>query len=205
MNREATGAGNMFQIVMEVDGIPPEDEVRGLLERLAAGLPVLNGRPSRDYNLAPYWKPPPRGRKAALPLKVHHLEEEGDIFRLLEGAVNSPFRSKREHLAFLLIHGVQKNYVAVTFDHRLFDAHGAEAFLKVLQQEWEKEGVCSRELPPCEPAHLNQWGRKFEAGRRVNRAFLRLAENAPPRVLPLAPAPGRRAVACPAMVRLPVA
>jgi hypothetical protein len=192
MNRAASGAGNMFQIVMEMDGVPAEREVRDFLERFDGKCPVLSGRVRRDYNLAPYWKIPLRGRKAALPLTIHRVEEEEDVSRLLERAANTPFGSKSEHLALLLISTGERSYAAVTFDHCLFDAQGAEAFLSMLQHEWEKRGACSWELPVFGPAHLSQWRRKFEAGRQVNRAFLRLAENAPPRVLPLPRALSRR-------------
>jgi hypothetical protein len=192
MNRAATGAGNMFQIVMEMDGAPAEGEARDFLDGLVGKFPVLNGRTRRDYRLAPYWKMPSRGQAIALALNVHHVEEERDALRLLEGAANTPFGSKREHLAFHIVCSPDRSYAAVTFDHCLFDARGAEAFLSVLQEEWEKRGACSWGSPIPEPVHLNQWRRKFEAGRRVNRAFLWLAEDAPPRVLPLAPAVSRQ-------------
>jgi NRPS condensation-like uncharacterized protein len=187
MNKRATGVGHVFQIVMELDGVPAEDELRESLEGFVAKLPVLNGRTRRDYRLAPYWRTPLRAEKARVSLDVHDLEVGEDVFPLLERSVNTPFGDEREHLAFHLIRTGETSHVAVTFDHRLFDAHGAEAFLMMFQQEWEKRGACTWELRLSEPAHLSQWRRKFEAGKQVNRAFLRLAENAPPRVLPLVP------------------
>jgi hypothetical protein len=57
----------------------------------------------------------------------------------------------------------------------------------MFERDWEQGGGCSWEAPARQPAHLDRWREKFEAGRRVNRAFLRLAENAPPRALRLAP------------------
>ena len=126
------------------------------------------------------------GQRTPLRLNVHHLESDEGCFRAFwRRAANTPFVSRREHVVFHLIYSGAKSYVAVTFDHCLFDAHGAEAFLRMFQQEWERKGSCSWESPPSEPAHLSEWRRKFEAGRRVNRAFLRLAEGAPPRVLPM--------------------
>jgi hypothetical protein len=185
MDKAATGAGHVFQIVMELDGVPAEDELRESLGRFVGKLPVLGGRTRRDYRLAPYWKAPSRAERAGFSLDVHDLGAGEDVFPLLEEGVNAPFGSEREHLAFRLIRREETSQVAVTFDHRLFDAHGAEVFLKMFQQEWEKRGACTWELRLSESAHLTQWRRKFEAGRQVNRAFLRLAENGPPRVLPL--------------------
>jgi hypothetical protein len=184
MNRSATGAGNMFQIVMELEGMPGEHAVRDALEHFMEKFPVLGGKARRDYNLAPYWKLPSRVRKTPLRLNVHHLENGEGVCDVLERGVNTAFSSKCEHVVFHLIYGGENSCLAVTFDHCLFDAQGAEAFLRMFQQEWEKRGSCSWGSAPLEPAHLGEWRRKFEAGRRVNRAFLRLAEGGPPRVLP---------------------
>jgi hypothetical protein len=127
-----------------------------------------------------------------LALDVHHLEDGEDAFPVLERLANTPFGSEREHLVFYLLRAGKNSHVAVKFDHRLFDAHGAEEFLSMFQQDWEKGGAPTWELPPPEPAHLSQWRRKFEAGKQVNRALLRLTGDAPPRVLPLDPAASRQ-------------
>ena len=187
MNKRATGAGNAFQIVMEFDDVVPEDELRSCLDCFVSKFPVLGGRTKRDYNLAPYWKMPSAAGRTPVALDVHHVGNDRDVPPLLEMEVNRPFGSEREHLAFHLICTEQKSYVAATFDHRLFDAHGAEAFLGMFQRDCDQQGACSWDIDLREPAHLSHWQRKFDAGREVNRAFLRLAENAPPRVLPLTP------------------
>jgi hypothetical protein len=183
MNKRATGAGNTFQIVMELEGLPAENEVRDWLDSCIRKFPLLGGRTRRDYNLAPYWEIPSHPPKA--PLDVHQLQVDEEASPLLERGINAPFRSECEHLAFQLIHAGDVSHAAVKFDHRLFDAHGAEMFLSMLQQDWEEGGRCNWELPPCEPAHLSEWQDKFAAGKQVNRAFLRLTESGPPRALPL--------------------
>ena len=188
MNKRATGAGNTFQIVMELDSLPVENEVRDWLDGCIRKFPLLNGRTRRDYNLAPYWAVPSQIQRAAFAFDVDHLRGAEEAFPLLERAVNTPFRSEREHLAFHLIYAGESSQVAVKFDHRLFDAHGAEMFLGMLQQDWEEGGACRWEPPPCEPAHLSRWRGKFAAGRHVNRALFPLTEQAPPRALRLDPA-----------------
>ncbi len=185
MTKRATGAGNTFQIVMELEGRPAENEVRDWLDACIGKCPLLGGRTRRDYNLAPYWKMPSHAWKA--PFEVHHIDTRRGLSSLLERELNAPFGSEREHLAFHLIHAGENSHAAVKFDHRLFDAHGAEMFLSMLQQDWEAGGTSNWETPPCEPAHLSEWQGKFEAGRQVNRALLRLTENASPRALPLDP------------------
>jgi len=191
MNKRATGAGNALQIVMELEGVPAEREVRDSLDGFVRKFPLLSGRARRDYNLAPYWQIPSWAHEPALALDVHHLEDGEDAVPVLERLANTPFSGEREHLVFYLLRTGENSHVAVKFDHRLFDAHGAEEFLSMFQQDWEKGGALTWELPLPEPAHLSQWRRKFEAGRQVNRALLRLTGDAPPRVLPLDPAASR--------------
>lgn len=192
LNKRATGTGNVFQIVMELDGKLPEDELRATLNRLAAKVPFLSGRIRRDWNLAPYWQLPGRSGGGAIALEVGRLREGEDAAPALEKGLNRPFVGAREHVAFRLLEGGDRSCVAATFDHCLFDGHGAEAFLGMVQREWETRGECSWEPDPPVPAHLDEWLRKLEAGKRVNRAFLRLAENAPPPVLPLRPGASRQ-------------
>ena len=192
MNKRATGAGNAFQIVMELEGVPAEGELRDSIDGFIRKFPLLGGRARRDVNLAPYWEIPSRTDESAWNLDVHHLEDGEDAFPLLERLANAPFGGDREHLAFSLLRAGENSHVAVKFDHRLFDAHGAEAFLGMLQQDSERGGACSWELPPPEPAHLNEWRSKFESGRHVNRSFLGMGNDAPLLSLPFDPKPIRQ-------------
>lgn len=187
MNKRATGVGNAFQIVMELEGLPDEGEVRDWLGACLGKFPLLGGRARRDFNLCPYWEMPSHPRKAALAFDVHRLRADEQCLPLLVKGINTPFGSRREHLAFQLIYGAGNSHAAVKFDHRLFDAHGAEMFLSMLQRDWDEGGTCTWEPPPCEPAHLSEWRDKFEAGRHLNRALLGLTRNGPPRALPFRP------------------
>jgi NRPS condensation-like uncharacterized protein len=192
MTKLPNGSGNKFQVVLELDGVPVEDEFRKCLSGLIRKYPVLSGRSVRDYNLAPYWKMPPAGQTAPLSFNVHRLEDGADVFPLLEQAVNEPFNSEQEHLAFHLIYAGEKSFVAITFDHRLFDARGADAFLNMLQQEFKEKGNCSRGNSLLEPIHLPRWSEIFKIANQLNKRFSRLAKNAPSRVLPLPSALNRQ-------------
>jgi len=185
MNKRATGAGHMFQIVLELDGAPEKDELQQSLNQFIHKFPIVNGKTVRDYNLAPFWKIPSRAQGGSFPFKIYQLENHADIFPLLEQLANTPFSTDRDHIVFYLINTRGKSYVVAKFDHRLFDAHGAETFIGMFQQEWEEKGACNWKIPLFRSAHLSEWREKFGAGKQVNRAFLGLAENAPPRVLPL--------------------
>jgi hypothetical protein len=154
--------------------------------------PLLNGHTSRDFNLAPYWKIPTEGR-GKISFETIHFEDSDkkdaypdDVLISLEKGINRPFKNRKEHVAFHLITQGEKSYVAMTFDHLVFDARNAEAFLNMFQKDWEGEKD-SGDITITEPAHLSMWMDKFKAGQRVNRAFLQIADRFPPRVLPLPP------------------
>jgi len=191
ITKKGTGTGNTSQIILELDGAPAEDEFRDCIGNLIKKYPVLHGRTSRDYNLAPYWKISFTKQRQPLPIKASYLDNtsfEADIFSILEQTANLKFISNQEHLFFHLIYTVNKCYLAMIFDHRLFDGRGAEAFLEILQNEWKNKdnAFCDKDIIiPAESAHLRQWRRKFIAGQQINRTFLKLGKNAPPRALPL--------------------
>lgn len=191
ITRKKTGVGNLSQFVLELDGKLSQSELRRELLRFIGEYPVLRGRRARNYlNLAPFWRIPSRGKTTPLSLNVINLEEIKNPASFLDSlteSVNLSFNDSREHIAFHLIHAGGKSFLAATFDHCLFDARGAEAFLDIFQQEWEEKSNSSRRNPLPEPSHLCQWREKFESGRQVNRTFLWLAENAPPRFLQLPP------------------
>lgn len=186
MTRKETGAGFMSQIVMEVSGNVNALEIEDSLNSFIKKHAVVNGYFTRDINLAPYWKIPPV-KKPEISLDTA-IVKEGESFDVilknLENGINTLFNNKREHVAFHLLTGCGKSYIAMTFDHLLFDARNAEAFLNMFQKDWEgKED--SGNMTISEPAHLSMWMDKFKAGQRVNRAFIKIAGKAPPRVFPL--------------------
>ena len=185
VTRRATGVGNMSQVVLELDSAPDETELQQQLNRFAAHYPVLFGRTSRAVNLAPYWKIPSIKKVRPVSLNVYRAEDA------LSDAVNVPFNGPKEHVAFHLVAAAEKNYFAMTFDHRLFDARGAEAFLAMFHKCQEQPTTTPPEILLEEPAHLNQWRKKFAAGKSVNRKLIELAANTSTRTLPLPKIPGR--------------
>ena len=192
MTRKETGAGFMSQVVLELHGKVDALQIESSLSAFMKRYPVLNGHTSRDFNLAPYWKIPTAGTDKiffeTIHIKDSHKKEESfdDVLTSLEKGINRPFKNRKEHIAFHLISTREKSYVAMTFDHLVFDARNAEAFLNIFQKDWEG-GKDSGKLPITEPAHLSMWMDKFKAGQRVNRAFLQIADRIPPRVLQLPP------------------
>ncbi len=192
MTLKETGAGFMSQVVFELHGKADALQTESSLSAFMKKHPLLNGHSSRDFNLAPYWKIPTEGT-GKISFETVHITNANkkdaffdDVLIILEKGINRPFKNRKEHVAFHLITQGEKSYVAMTFDHLIFDARNAEAFLNMFQRDWEGEKD-SGNITITEPAHLSMWMDKFKAGQLVNRAFLQIADRVPPRVLPLPP------------------
>ena len=190
MTKKETGTGNSSQIIMQLKGKPEKEAIRRCLAVVEKKYPVLSGIRKRAINLAPYWKIPSSEHTRQLSFDVKRVKEGAginDVLLILEECVNKSFDNNREHLAFYLVEAGTKSYFAMTFDHRLFDARGAEAFMGLMMQAKlnKNDENKDEELSFAEPAHLNKWSKKFKAGKNVNRVFLNLAKKGRPNVLPL--------------------
>lgn len=187
INKKETGVGNMFQIVLQMEGTLNEITLQECLNKFIKKLPVVNGRLMRDYNLAPYWKIYSKNEMLSSNIRTYRLNDNATFSKVLftlEKGINMPFNSIKEHLAFHLIYTGKTSFLSVVFDHCLFDARGAEVFLNMLQQEQKKKIDYSQRISLTESAHLCKWQEKFEAGKRVNRKLVQLSENKS-RFLPL--------------------
>lgn len=184
LGKSQSGIGNVSEVIMELQGQPDgwilQEALRGFLQKF----PLINGLPSRDLNLCPYWKVFPQKKMLPFRVNVKHLEDYASPLLLLERQVNEPFRDEREHLVFNFVRAGKRNLLGMTFDHRLLDARGAEAFLGLFQRYYQKEAV--PQIAFDEPPHLDRWQEKFKAGRQVNRFFLGLPRSNP-RILPSYP------------------
>ena len=177
LSKQATGHGNSSQIVFSLGGALDPETLRATLRGLFEAHPVLTGRVGRDWNLCPYWRMG-RPRAQAVPLSV---ESGGDeplerILPRFHRHVNAPFASQRDHLHFHLVQqGPHRSWLGMHFDHRLLDAFGAEVFMELVHRAWSGlENPYAARDPLTKQAHLDQWARRFVAGRNVNRRLLNL-------------------------------
>ncbi len=132
--RRSTGTGISSQIVLELEGVLDEQQFKDTAQRFAAAFPMLSGKVSRNWMLEPYWKNPPKSKPPRLRVEVHHPAEK-EVWQTLETCVNTPFRHAREYVVFHLIYPSDKRcLLAMTFDHRLLDARGAEQFMLLFCQ-----------------------------------------------------------------------
>ena len=185
MLKETTCSGNMSQIVLLLNAPLDGEMVRNRLNSFVARFPVLQGKVSRDSRLTPYWKIPPAVRRdvAFKVTPVANLAVTEVLFTLLMEAANSSFRDAADHLAFHLFTAADRSVLAMTFDHRIFDARGAESFLQLFQQSLNGDEV-SGDLSFSSSMELTQWRKKFLAGRNVNRRIIALSRSTP-RALPV--------------------
>ncbi len=180
--RNTTCAGNASQIVFMLDAPPDEALVRESLLEFLLLFPVIWGSVSRHYTLTPYWKMPKGKIEHPLPLTVTRLDDASSrrsIMDVLTACINTPFPDKHTHLAFHLIYGRSEQCLALTFDHRLFDARGAESFVNLFQTYM----ASNRDPAACGKIRLTQdfdlrlWKDKFLAGRTVNRKLIALSKD----------------------------
>jgi hypothetical protein len=193
-NKRATGSGNQSQVVIELASDPSPDKLSERFNSFLEKYPIVNGKIHRDYvNLAPYWKFDKESTYSPK-LEVHYFDS-GDAYqkmmKVLEETVNRPFEDDTQHLKFTLVSAKSKYYFVMTFDHRLLDARGAEAFLNMFQLEQEEPGEHCNKVSVTEPAHLDEWKKQFEAGRDTSRALRAIAENRNP-ILPLSKGGNKR-------------
>jgi len=181
LGKSQSGVGNVSEVIMELQGQFDDKILQEALRVFLQKFPIINGLPSRDFNLCPYWKMFPQKKILLLRVNVMYLDNYANPLLPLERQVNEPFKHKREHLVFNLVRAGKRNLLGLTFDHRLLDARGAEALLDLFQCYYQ-DGVIPQ-VSLLEPPRLNHWAEKFKAGRQINRFFLGLSKNNP-RVLP---------------------
>jgi len=175
------GIGVFSQAIIEVKGRLCEKTLRTALDQILARVPLLHGQMARDWhNLAPYWKVPPAARDVSIPLQVIDLaEREADrADQLFTDHGNAPFDADWQHARFLLIRiGQERSRLGVVFDHRLIDAFGAEVFFRLIDLTWQgRLDEFAPRIKQTEPAHADNWTRRFKSGQTLNRLHLRMKQ-----------------------------
>lgn len=192
-NRRNIGCSNASQIVIELEGPVSTPDFESAIRAYVQLFPVLGGRVARDWNIAPCWRMARAGSR--IPVTVESAPLHGrDPLDAATAGINTAFAERRQRVAFRLFHGdADRHFLAMRFDHLVFDAHGAERFLDLFEQ-WRTGRVSSDTLAALrltEPVHLSDWQRKFDAGRPFVRK-LRELSRCPIAVLPRPASPSGR-------------
>jgi hypothetical protein len=186
MMKGRTCSGNMSQVVLQFDSPLDVNEVRTQVSRFMDQFPVLQGSVGRDIKLAPYWRIPAKGGYEVT-FVVHRVDDRlsGNAFlHFLEKSANTAFRDDNDHLAFHLFAGSERSMLAMTFDHRILDARGAELLLNLFQLSLNKGASrVSGDIAFTSSSALTRWSEKFLAGRKVNRRIMMLSRTATPEAL----------------------
>ncbi len=170
--RQTAGLGNWSQLVLELDGEPDFDPFVDAVQRYASAFPVLQGRAVRGWQMAPAWKIPRRTRPIRVHVAKHILPPETPfdvIIKQLGQCVAVQSGTPGRYIGFNLIYTTTKTYLAFRFDHRLFDARGAELFVQGLIHFLNTgEPPTHTDVPPQKP-ELSPWVEKFKSGQQIVR------------------------------------
>jgi NRPS condensation-like uncharacterized protein len=180
MMKTAMSSGNICQVVLVFNTPLSEQTVRDRLNSFIRQFPVLNGSVARDFKLTPYWKIP-ASMEQDVHLNVSFLPEGSSSDVLLQKMVhnaNRTFPDRNVYLDFHLISSNGRSALAMRFDHRLFDARGAESFLDLFQKSLTESPIIG-DIAFNSSMELTEWKHKFLAGRNVNRAIIALSKSAP--------------------------
>lgn len=177
--RKTTGAGNASQVVFVLDSPLDDAAFTAALRRFLALFPVISGSVTRQYpTLAPYWKLDANHDPLDVPVTVTTVDDEESLMSALGRFINTPFSAKNIHLAFHLLKGRDIQAVAMTFDHRLFDARGAESFVNLFQEYLVsgEDTTIAEGVRLTQGIDLSEWTDKFKAGQSVNRKITALSK-----------------------------
>lgn len=176
-SKKILGCGLLFQIVVELAGTLEKESFSASFARYCECFPHLWGIARRDFaNLAPYWRMN-RGRgESKVEILFRHAVNFEEALNLLSAELNTPVETEEICFKVFCVTVSDKTLIGCTFDHRLFDARGAESFLQGFHdfgaRGWSQEfQVCNAD------AGLDHWREKFEAGRKVRRAGVAAGEN----------------------------
>ncbi len=171
---QCAGTGNWSQVVVQLAGELDDEAFCAAVQRFHGAHPILQGKTVRGWQLAPCWIIPRsrHGHRPPIPYVRRSMPADTameNVVRDLQHALMLPPGYPGSYTGFTSLRRGGETFLAFRFDHRLFDARGAERFLLALI-EYAESG--SHAPPPpqthvAESAHLRPWKEKFESGRRV--------------------------------------
>jgi len=172
LNKKHTGVGNHSQLILVLNGYLDKTKLSEKLCSILSKNDFLKGRVKRAWNLAPYWAPLKQSFNPEdigvfnLKLNPHNKK---DLDKILQNCAMKPFKDDETLLGFDLIYHDGLTYLVMKFNHRMYDARGAEALLEHILTE----NNLDIQFPlPVQGAKLNQWKSRFLSGQVINR-FLR--------------------------------
>jgi len=167
LNKKKTGVGNHSQLVLVLKGYLDKNNLVKRLSAILSKSSFLKGKPKRAWNLAPYWESEQQNFSPE-DMKFFKLtsKDNKELDRLIHSLAKKPFKNDKTLLAFDLIHWNKLSYLIMKFDHKMFDARGAESLLDHILN---KNSSGKQYNLPVQGAQLNLWKSRFLSGQRINR------------------------------------
>ncbi|MCK5313133.1 MAG: hypothetical protein KAJ62_13535 [Desulfobacteraceae bacterium] len=176
LNKKKTGVGNHSQLVLVLKGYLDKDNLAKRLSTILSKSSFYKGKAKRAWHLAPYWN---IDQQTFFPedmkfFKLESLEsseklDNKELDHLIYSLAKTPFKDDKTLLAFDLIHCNKFTYLIMKFDHKMFDARGAESLLEYILNKQDSD---KQYHLPAQGAQLNLWKSRFLSGQQINR-FLR--------------------------------
>jgi hypothetical protein len=182
--RRTAGCGNWSQLVLELDGELDFEAFRSAVQRYASAFPVLHGRAVRGWQLVPVWKMPVRRKQTSVSVEKYVLPDDVSLENIIERlgqCVAVAPGTPGCYIGFNVLYAAQKTFLAFRFDHRLFDARGAELFFQGLVRTMQ-DAECEMDVISVFPekANLRPWIEKFKSGRHIVRMLHQQRHTAAP-------------------------
>jgi len=177
--RTTSPAGNHSTLVVELQTPCNKAELQERLKQIITAIPLMNAYPKRDLvNLAPYWKLPSKNKSTIPEINTIACHSEDEFESIRNDVLNISLKTKNDHMYFTLANGKYANFIFFTFDHKLFDARGAEMFLNLLVGD-NKETINKllAQVKQTNAPKLKDWRKKFQAGKDIQRHFIALSQN----------------------------
>lgn len=175
-SRQKSQCGNTFMIAAGLEGEFDLAAFENEFGRYCLSFPQLEGRICRDWNLAPYWKFPGKNTLRANSVKKMWAENTAQAFAWLRKELNEPWEKGYLPVKAAAAWVNGETLLGFIFDHRFFDARGAEMFLQRFQDAFLKGHYETFSVSPA-PACLDRWSEQFAAGKKVNRAKIAREKN----------------------------
>jgi hypothetical protein len=170
LNKNKTGIGNHSQLVLVLNGSLDKNNFAKRISTILSNCSFFRGKARRAWNLAPYWVVE---QENFFPedMKFFKLESKDskELDNLINKIAKEPFKDDKTLLAFTLIHFKNLSYLIMKFDHKMFDARGAESLLEYILNKQNPDKPYNL---PVQGAQLNLWKSRFLSGQYLNR-FLR--------------------------------
>ena len=157
LNIKHTGLGNHSQLVLVLKGYLDKEELTNKLSKTLSHSTFLRGKTKRAWHLAPYWVSEQQNFDPEdirfFKLEPKNQKIKNNLDAIIQDCASTPFKDDKTLLGFDLIYSDNTTYLIMRFNHRMFDARGAEALLEYILDE-QKPASQTNNIP-CHHKVLN--------------------------------------------------